>query len=134
MDEKRYMYGSHEEFLSDFWERLGKVAMNELEKGLLNRLLENPEENCEKIVKTLNKIKEKNESFHAKRVGKLIPLFDQHDFWFTQPVPKYFEQVKMSEYDQPVEVKTLDDVRKDPLPLPEGYHWSVVDLSDEGDL
>ena len=58
----------------------------------------------------LKEIKEKNESYQARRVGKLIPLFDKHDFWFTQPVPKYFEQVKMSEYDQPVEVKTLDDV------------------------
>ena len=40
MDEKRYMYGTHEEFLADFWERLENVKMNELEKGLLKRFLE----------------------------------------------------------------------------------------------
>ena len=40
----------------------------------------------------------------------------------------------MSEFDQPVEVKTLDEVQKEPYPLPPGYRWVTVDLNDEEEL
>ena len=40
----------------------------------------------------------------------------------------------MSEYDKPVETKTLDDVQKDPYGLPAGYYWAEVDLNQEDEL
>jgi glycylpeptide N-tetradecanoyltransferase len=43
-------------------------------------------------------------------VGKVIPLFDEHDFWSHQPVSKYNEELPLSQFDMPVEVKTLADV------------------------
>ena len=61
----------------------------------------------------------------------MIPLFQEHDFWSTQPVPKYFEMVSETDYNKPIEVKTVSDVMAQPYPLPEGYEWTTVDLSDE---
>ena len=91
-NEKRYMYGTHEDFLKDMHNRLDGVEMNELEKGLLKKFLGDPEQFSSKIVDTLKKIHEKQQqTYNARKVQKLIPLFDKHDFWFTQPVPRYFE-------------------------------------------
>lgn len=58
-------------------------------------------------------------------------LYDTHQFWDTQPVPHANDEVKESDYDKPIEVKTLADVRKEPLPLPKGYFWKDLDLNDD---
>ena len=42
MDEAKFMYGSAEDLKNDFWYRIGEAKLNELEKQLLNRLLEKP--------------------------------------------------------------------------------------------
>lgn len=97
--------------MADVWNRLENVEINELQKGLLNKFLENPIENSEKIVDLLRKIQDKNNGYHSRRVGKIIPLFDKHDFWFTQPVPKYFQPVELKQYDKAIEVSTVADVQ-----------------------
>ena len=76
MDEQRFMYGTHAEFLVDFWSRIEGDNLNPLEKGLLDKLLEDPEENHSKIKDTLVRIKEKSQGYAARRLGKMIPLFD----------------------------------------------------------
>lgn len=51
---------------------------------------------------------------------------DSHKFWDKQPVPKLAES---STDNEPIEIKTVDDVRKKPYKLPTGYSWSVVDVN-----
>jgi glycylpeptide N-tetradecanoyltransferase len=51
-----------------------------------------------------------------------------HQFWNTQPVPQLDENPSDC---GPIEVKTLDEVRKDPLPLPGQFEWSDCDIADE---
>ena len=55
----------------------------------------------------------------------------EHDFWSTQPVPKYFERYHENQFNQPIECKTVDQVPNEGLPLPDGYSWSSVALDDE---
>lgn len=45
-------------------------------------------------------------------------------------MPHESDVVNEDDYDKPIETKTLDDVRKDPLPLPKGYFWKNLDLND----
>jgi len=58
-------------------------------------------------------------------------LYDTHAFWGTQPVPHKDDQVSEDAWDKPIEVKTLDDVQKNPLPLPKEYKWKDLDLNDD---
>lgn len=53
-------------------------------------------------------LKEKGEFEVARKLEDLAPLFDPHDFWDSQPVPKLHELIKDEEADMPIETKTLD--------------------------
>lgn len=57
----------------------------------------------------------------------------QHTFWDTQPVPSM-----SSEYATdagPIdEVKTPDDVRADPYPLPGAYEWHTCNVDDDTEM
>lgn len=44
------------------------------------------------------------------------------------------QQAKLPEAIGPVETKTLEQVRKDPLKLPEGYEWGLLDWEKEEDV
>jgi glycylpeptide N-tetradecanoyltransferase len=57
-------------------------------------------------------------------------------FWKTQPVPKSSEIIegKISEVHGQIETKTIDQIRKDPYKLPEGYYWDVIDMDNEQHL
>jgi glycylpeptide N-tetradecanoyltransferase len=59
-----------------------------------------------------------------------------HKFWDTQPVDKLSsELISMSVEDsRPIEVKTVEQVKKDPYPLPNGYAWALIDVHDEAQL
>ncbi|EGG14860.1 glycylpeptide N-tetradecanoyltransferase [Cavenderia fasciculata] len=54
-----------------------------------------------------------------------------HAFWDTQPVPKLDQVI---EKNGPIETKTLDDVRKEPLSLPPQFEWSTIDVNDHAQL
>lgn len=57
-----------------------------------------------------------------------------HDFWDTQPVPRLNEVVS-SEISGPIDAqKTVDDIRKNPYNLPDGYEWCETDVNDEKTL
>ena len=51
-----------------------------------------------------------------------------HGFWDKQPVPKLAEKPDQNE---PIETKTVADVRATPYKLPPGFSWSSVDVADE---
>ena len=61
----------------------------------------------------------------------IAPLFDVHDFWHNQPVPKINERVDKAHQDMPIEVKTLEEVPTEPYPLPVGYSWCNVDMMND---
>lgn len=66
-----------------------------------------------------------------KRLRRTTPLFTIHDFWGQQPVPNYFDCVPKNAFNKPIEQKTVADVQQEPLPLPTGYEWVTVDLSND---
>ena len=58
-------------------------------------------------------------------------MYDAHDFWDSQPVPKAYEKIDASRYDHPIDAeKKVSDVRPIPFNLPQGFVWSDVDVSD----
>ncbi|EGC32258.1 hypothetical protein DICPUDRAFT_155807 [Dictyostelium purpureum] len=67
----------------------------------------------------------------SKQAPKEEKKRDSHDFWDTQPVPKISDNVVES---GPIENKTLDDVRKEPLALPDAFEWVEVDVNNSEEL
>lgn len=57
----------------------------------------------------------------------------EHKFWDRMPMPSFKEAAPQIVASGPLEIKTLDDVRKRPLNLPKGFEWYEVDLNDEKD-
>lgn len=67
-----------------------------------------------------------------KEIKKLAPLYDTHDFWDSQPVPKTSDNVGVDDFNKPIdEIKTVDDIRAEPLDIPAGYHWANVNIEDD---
>jgi len=49
-------------------------------------------------------------------------------FWETQPVPKFDEDINVNEE---IEAdKTSEEIRQDPLSLPSGFTWDTLDISE----
>lgn len=55
----------------------------------------------------------------------------EHKFWSTQPVPQ--QEIEKTEFG-PIEIKTVEEVRKEELPLPTGYEWYSFDVSSDKDV
>ena len=56
---------------------------------------------------------------------------DKYAFWETQPVVQFGGDDDDAAADGPVDApKTPADVRPDPLPLPAGFAWAAVDVTD----
>jgi hypothetical protein len=71
----------------------------------------------------------------SKHIEKLEPLFDTHDFWDSQPVPKPYEPIDESLFDKPIDsAKTVSDVKPEPYSLPEGFYWANLDISDRNQV
>jgi glycylpeptide N-tetradecanoyltransferase len=65
-------------------------------------------------------------------VQKIAPLYDTHDFWDSQPVPKSSDETTDADFDKAIDVvKKVDDIRAEPLEIPAGYHWSNVNIEDD---
>ena len=82
----------------------------------------------------LDHLKEVNKGNHKilKHIDHLEPLYDVHDFWDSQPVPKAYDKVDETMFDKPIDVvKTVADVKQEPYTLPAGYYWSDVDINDD---
>ena len=62
----------------------------------------------------------------------MAPLYDTHDFWDSQPVPKTSDNITEDDFNKAIdEVKTKDQIRAEPLDIPTGYHWANVNIEDE---
>ena len=56
-----------------------------------------------------------------------------YKFWQTQPVTR-FDEKPTPEQSGPISIIKVEDVRKDPYPLPKGYEWSTLDLENDGEV
>jgi glycylpeptide N-tetradecanoyltransferase len=65
-----------------------------------------------------------------KEMQKYRTLYEKHEFWDTQPVPKVISSSGEGE----IEKGKLKEVRQEPYVLPEGFEWSDVDLDNEEQL
>lgn len=52
---------------------------------------------------------------------------EEYKFWKTQPVTRLDQEV---EQEGEIEIKTVDEVSKEPAPLPSGFEWSTIDITD----
>jgi glycylpeptide N-tetradecanoyltransferase len=66
----------------------------------------------------------------------LEELVKKREFWDSQPVPKTKELMtgELAQVHGPLEKKTIDDVRKEPYPLPEEFEWGIVELNNLPEL
>lgn len=56
----------------------------------------------------------------------------KHKFWQTQPVPRFDETASSS--DGPIEPEDLTKVRKEPLPLIDGFGWVTMDMDNSKEI
>ncbi len=63
------------------------------------------------------------------RLKHMLPLYDKHAFWDTQPVPKSLALTSADqEKEGEIEHNEVKDVQKEPYALPAGFEWSTVDI------
>lgn len=83
----------------------------------------------------------------AARLSSIILTCRGEQFWKTQPVPQtlvqrmqsaaggssahIIEDIEEGPIDDP---KTVDEVRKEPLALPNGYEWHTIDINNASDV
>lgn len=87
----------------------------------------------EKMKKMLDILKDRYKGNYRmlKNIDNVGPLYDIHDFWDSQPVPKAYEQIEEKDWDQPIDkVKTVAEVKQEPYTLPEGFYWADIDINN----
>lgn len=87
----------------------------------------------EKVKKLLETLRDKHQGNYKvlKKIDHLYPLYDAHDFWDSQPVPKAYEVFDSALIDKPIDKeKTVEEVKQDPYNLPAGFTWSDVDITN----
>ena len=128
------MEGTPQETAAAVKKMLGdRLELNMLELGLIDRYMSDPatcEDNMVKLVKTLHK-KHADNRGAMKPLNKVLALFEKHQFWDLQPVPRYADYLDSSEYNKPIKVQTLEDISKEALPLPKDFEWCNLDLKDD---
>lgn len=69
----------------------------------------------------------------ASRLEDIAPLFDPHNFWDQQPVPKPTDAVSLGadQFDAAIENKRVEEIKEEPYNLPAGFTWCNLDLADD---
>jgi hypothetical protein len=78
-------------------------------------------------------LRAKGRHAEAEKLVDMAPLFDKHDFWHNQPVPKFTELVTVDQLNKPIEEKTLAEVETEPLLLPDGFSWCNLNLRNDNE-
>lgn len=69
-----------------------------------------------------------------KRLKKIASLYDTHNFWDSQPVPKATDVVTKADLDKPIDVeKTVDEISEEALQIPPGFQWCNVNIEDDNE-
>jgi glycylpeptide N-tetradecanoyltransferase len=79
---------------------------------------------------SINSLKE---ALLKHKINKSEQVKDNYKFWDTQPVPK----IKSEDSDDVGPLDSNNDVeneRKEPLKLPNGFSWSEIDINNDKDL
>jgi len=98
-----------------------------------------PKKNKKKNKKRKDKEEKKESAVDERSQRSLKEAFysrpskkqETHDFWDNQPVPKLDEDVQQI---GPIETKNVEDVRKTPYALPNGFEWFALDLKNKIDV
>ena len=113
-------------------EQLSGVKLNSDQKELLKNCIneESFQENFKKLLESLKSSHSGN--YRAlKKIESIAPLYDAHDFWDSQPVPKAYESVQEDMLNKPIDVdKQVADIKDAPLNLPAGFYWADVDIKN----
>lgn len=81
----------------------------------------------------MNGLKDKSKVSYRgeKEIKKLAPLYDTHDFWDSQPVPKTSDNITEDDFNKAIDTKKkVSDIRAEPLDIPAGYRWANVNIED----
>ncbi|KAF4631840.1 hypothetical protein G7Y89_g6291 [Cudoniella acicularis] len=65
--------------------------------------------------------------------GKNVKDMASYKFWATQPVPRLGDKEKV-EKEGPFKEIDVDQVRKEPYPMAEGFEWVTMDMTSEDEL
>ena len=69
-----------------------------------------------------------------KELKKITALYDTHDFWQSQPVPKQSDVVDAKDFDRSIDAdKKVSDISEEPLEIPAGFTWSNVNIADDAE-
>lgn len=69
-----------------------------------------------------------------RKLAKIASLYDTHNFWDTQPVPKATDVVAVEDFDKPIDVeKTVEEIQEEPLQIPPGFQWCNVNIEDDNE-
>ena len=125
------MHGDVPQFKRAIAEMLSEADLNELELQLLDKYLDKPQDCAAKVCEVLKKAQARlvDHRRSQKVIRKVLPLFDKHDFWHTQPVTKIYEPIQEG-FNTEIETKTLKDVQVECYQLPESYEWCNVDIKN----
>lgn len=57
-----------------------------------------------------------------RKLQKIASLYDTHNFWDTQPVPKSTDVVAIEDFDKPIDIdKSVEEIQEEPLQIPAGF-------------
>lgn len=90
-------------------------------------------EQGKQINQWLKDLASKKQNYQNKKtLNRIAPLYDTHDFWDSQPVPKSTDEPTQDDFDRPIDTdKQVDDIRAEPLEIPPGFSWSNVNIEDD---
>lgn len=86
----------------------------------------------EQAVDMLRKMKLQDIMTGLASGGKNVKDMGAYKFWQTQPVPRFGDHDSVQE--GPLSVKTVDEVPKQPKPLPDGFEWVTLDLENDDEM
>ncbi|CAF0751852.1 unnamed protein product [Brachionus calyciflorus] len=71
---------------------------------------------------------------NAPKTDDELKKKDEWKFWETQPVPKLGTVIPAGT-NEPIQAdKTIDEIKKEPFSLPDGFKWDDIDLNNEPEL
>ena len=120
--------------MKELEQKLSHIKLSDEERERMRGIFEEGgEKENENIGQFLRDLKEKHTGYFEKRdIKQLAPLYDTHDFWDSQPVPKENDKVNTTDFDKAIDVdRTVEEIRAEPLDIPAGFYWSNVNISND---
>lgn len=102
---------------------LAGLKLNSDQKKLLKDCINN-ESYQESFKELLTSLKASNSNNYRalRKIESIAPLYDAHDFWDSQPVPKAYEKVEEDMLNKQIDVeKKVEEIKDTPYNLPTGF-------------